>query len=131
MHGSSSSKWAIIRLFPLNSYSGRSLSFPPAQSSFQISLSTAKLRSTERGTHFATFPHEVWWLVCYWGVLSRHTRFLCILHDRYFVRKALDSFQRKNQYIGPLPHPFPTLPCMVVRLAKYDYIRSRLTTQIV
>ena len=39
---------------------GRSLNFPSAQSSFEILLSTAKLRSAGSGTHFATSPHEVW-----------------------------------------------------------------------
>ena len=34
--------------------------FSPVQSSLEISLSTAKLRSAERGTHFVTSPHEVW-----------------------------------------------------------------------
>ena len=52
-----------------------------------------------------------WSLVCYWGLVSRHTRFLCILHDRHLVAIALESLQRKNQFIWPLPHPIPSLAC--------------------
>ena len=47
---------------------------------------------------------------------NRHTRFLCMLHDRYLVTKALESLQKKkNQYIGPLPHPLPSLACSSAR----------------
>ena len=40
-------------------YSGRSLNFPPAQSTFEISLSEVKLRSAERNTYCTTSLHEV------------------------------------------------------------------------
>ena len=55
----------------------------------------------QEGYIFRNLPP--WSLVCYWGVPSRHTHFLCILHDRNLIRKAVDSLQRNNQYITPLP----------------------------
>ena len=87
-------------------YSGRGLNFS-LQSIFEISLSTAKLWSGESGTYFATYPHEVWCVteVCCPGIPISFAYYM----TRHLVRISLDSIQRKNQYIGPLPHPLPSL----------------------
>ena len=96
-------------------YSGRSFNSPPWE---------------ERGTYFATSPREVSCVTEVWCPDSRHTRSLCILHDGHFVAIALESLQRKNQYIGSLPHPLPSLACGPACTIWLHY-RSRLTTQLV
>ena len=98
-----------------------------------VSLSTAKLTSAERGIYLATYLYHVSCLteVCCLGTPC-DTRFLCVFHDRHFIRKALDNFQRKkekNQYIGPLPHPLASLACSSA--GSTDCTRSRLTTQLI
>ena len=78
-------------------YSGRRLNFPPAQSSFEISLSKAS-SDQARGVHISQSPPmkfrvlatEVW---CP-GIA---TRFLCILHDRNFVASySIREFTKKK-----------------------------------
>ena len=39
-------------------YSGRSLNFPPAQSTFELSLGKASSDAGGRGTYFATYLHK-------------------------------------------------------------------------
>ena len=92
-----------------------------------ISLSTAKLRSAERDTHFATSLHEVWGVteMCCSGTpvsFAYSRKILC--------KKSIRQLPKKKLMHWTITPP-PTLPCMVVRLAKYDYRRSRLTTEIV
>ena len=50
---------------PSVKYSGRSLNFPPAQSTFEISLSKAG-SDQMRGVHIS--QPSPWSLVCYWGL---------------------------------------------------------------
>ena len=95
-------------------YSGTSINFPPLQSCFELSLGKASSDAAGRGIYFATSLHHT------------NTCFLCILYDRHSVAIALWCLEKKNQHIGPLPHPLPS-PC----LALPDYTRSLITSQIV
>ena len=100
-------------------YSRRSLNFPPAQSTFEISLSKAS--SDQAGGVHISQPTSITS-----GVLLRCAvqaycclPFLCILHDTHFVTKALESLQKKKSiasYIGPLPHPLHSLACRLLGL---------------
>ena len=90
-------------------YSGTSVNFPPVQSCFELSLGKASSDAAGRGIYFATSLHHVW----------------CVT-DRHSVAIALWCVEKKNQHIGPLPHPLPS-PC----LALPDCTRSLITSQIV
>ena len=70
--------------------------FSPVQSSFELSLGKASSDAS---------------VVCYWGLLSWHTRFLWILHDRHFVTIAIESLEKKKSIHWTITPP-PTLPCL-------------------
>ena len=71
------------------------------QSSFELSLSKA--------TYFATCLHQISSVTEL--RVSRHTCFLCILHDRYLVAIALESLEKKKSIHWTIT-PSPTLPCL-------------------
>ena len=88
----------------------------------------SKLRSGKRGAFFAISPHEVLCVteVCCPGTLVS----LAYYFTRHFVRIALKSLQRKNQYIGPLPHSLPSLACRPGLLKWLHSVTSNYSTCI-
>ena len=68
---------------PKHSYVGPAVTeiiyFLSVHSSFEISLREA---SWDDGGGAQITAPPLWNLMCYWRVLSRHTRFLCISHGR-------------------------------------------------
>ena len=88
----------------------------------------AELRYTS-STYFATYHHQVLCVteVCCPGIA---TCFLCILHDRNFITIALECLKKKNQYIGPLPHPLPSLACRPLGLFWLQAITPNYSTCI-
>ena len=107
MHGSCNLKWAQTQLCRRSGY-GVDLFLVL----YNRVLSYRSVKPAQKRREGYIFRNlSLWSLVCYWGLECWHTSFLCILHDRHFVRIAFDSIQRNNQYIGPLPHPLPSLAC--------------------
>ena len=58
-------------------YSGRSLNFPPAQSSFGLSFGKASSDAGGGGTYFATYLHQVWCVTDTDVLLNTDTDHLC------------------------------------------------------
>ena len=126
MHGSSSLKWAIIRVFPLNIQGGVQTFFPHSR---LLRYRSVKASSDQlRGAHIAQPLFMKSLVLLRSGV---HVYWFALHHS---VGKALaDSFHRKKQYIWPLLHPYP--PCMTVWLPKqygrFIYTSRLTTTQLV
>ena len=113
LQGSSSLKWAILSLFPSNNECG-GLFFSPVQSNFGLLFGKASSDAGGRAIFFAACLHQVSSVADVWCADNRHTRFLCILHDRYFVAIALYSLEKKRintVECRPLPHPLHPLLC--------------------
>ena len=77
----------------------------------------------------------IWWclLLLYYtsmGLVPRHTCSLCILQYRTFVTIALECLEKKNQYIGPLHHPLPSLACRPLGLFWLQAVTPNYSTCI-
>ena len=86
--------------------------FSHIQSSFEISL--RKASSADCGWLHRTHPTPVKAgviLRSQWGVVSSHTRFLCILHVKNVVGILLANIVRKKIHYT-ITHPLPSLECV-------------------
>ena len=111
-------------------YSGRSLNFPPTQSTFEISLGKAS-SDQARGVHISQPPSITSGVLlrCAVHLVSRHTHFLCKLHETLCNKSIWEFRKEKINTLDHYPTPYPPLPA--VRSACSDCRLSRLTIQLV
>ena len=90
-------------------YSTTSINFPHVQSRFELSL--GKASSDAAGGGYISQPPSITS-----GVLLRSSVQSSVIPlsfayymTRHFVAIALWCLEKKNQHIGPIPHPLPSL----------------------
>ena len=89
-------------------YSGTSINFPP-ENNHVLSYPSGKASSDAAGGAYISQPPSITS-----GVLLRSSvqKYLFPLHISYMTDSlaiALWCLEKKNQHIGPLPHPLPSL----------------------